>query len=698
MSPEPMADEGLYSTLQGERLGRRHWAVLLCCAGLVVVTGIVLYVQLRAGLKLYDDDDEMEQLVAAQLIAHGKHLYRDIFVNHGPVPYMISHFYASVVSPSDFTYVRLSQAVLAVLSCAAIVFSPMFKTVLARIWAGVSYLFLLSVFWNPEGFNIFAYDTLAGYFFVVVVAQLVVPLMLGEEPMTAGTVLSGVCLVLALFCANSNIIATILFLVAPFPVLYSLPFTRVIANHTKAFLLGVLLSLILVGLWLIKFGDLIGYFVYHFYFNYAIYRKYAGVSLGNVLNTFSMSFGRLGIIHSFSLLLLCYSLCNFWILLRSSPRKAGLLATILSSTLLCAAVVFTNVLGHPAYGDANFVNLIAALFSAATALSIDRALVAAPHRRLVISTLWSVGALALAAVVGGSADLWFGARRQDAPNYMSALRPEQTPIYRFIRSIAKKEDDLLVLPFHPGGYVKADRLPTSGNLYYSNLQAEYNRNAVLGYRLDICGDIRAHRPSVIWLFNWRWWDISSLDEHEPCVLSLITQGYKPLTFDSPWHIRNDIFEAAVQQLPKDAVTKLEYLPELGYRPGGPEVLQRTVPLTMGSSIDIRLSPTHEAQKSALSRIALLLAMDDKRNSGEAEIHLTGPGGVEFVRRFALPELPDNHYYYFDVAANRYTKAELRSVTGRGLRVWESHLYHVYTCAIYEYVDGSRRYTPACPIM
>ena len=102
--------------------------------------------------------------------------------------------------------------------------------------------------------------------------------------------------------------------------------------------------------------------------------------------------------------------------------------SILSLALLGFGVVFTNVLGNRAYGDASFVNVILSLFSMATALSIEKALGAASLRGTSGSFLLALCALLLAGKVGSSADLWFGARRQDTADYMADLKPTQTPM------------------------------------------------------------------------------------------------------------------------------------------------------------------------------------------------------------------------------------------------------------------------------
>lgn len=110
---------------------------------------------------------------------------------------------------------------------------------------------------------------------------------------------------------------------------------------------------------------------------------------------------------------------------------------------------------------------------------------------------------------------------------------------------------------------------------------------------------------------------------------------------------------------------------------------------------------HLAQKALLRRVGVLIGTHGNQDTGEAELYLDGPNGMPISRSFALSALADNSYHFFDVDPGLYTKGGIRSVMGGGISVWESSWElgwkHSYTCMIYEYTDGSRRYTPECPV-
>jgi hypothetical protein len=301
--------------------------------------------------------------------------------------------------------------------------------------------------------------------------------------------------------------------------------------------------------------------------------------------------------------------------------------------------------------------------------------------------------IALAIQIERYANPFESMSKKELYSRMGTMKPGQDAIYDFVRRITRKEGDLLALNYGATVYFKADRLPASGNLFYFPWQAAYNRNPQHGYKMDICRDIKTRRPAVIWFFNWRVWGEYSLDDYEPCVLSQIIAGYTPLRFDSPWYIRNDLFKTAVTMVPAGALTPFDFF---GF---APKVMRLGAPLGAFAPIELLISPTHNERRVALLRIGVMFGNDGRQSSGEAELHLKGPHGAEFFQRFPLTILKDNEYHFFDVDSKKYTAGEIRSVTGGGVSTWESHLDNdSYTCMIYEYVDHTRRYTPACPLM
>lgn len=135
------------------------------------------------------------------------------------------------------------------------------------------------------------------------------------------------------------------------------------------------------------------------------------------------------------------------------------------------------------------------------------------------------------------------------------------------------------------------------------------------------------------------------------------------------------------------------------RPGEVYKMQPSAQLSTSNPISIMLTSSHANQNVGIKRIGVMFGTWARKNPGDAELHLKGADGVEFVQRFSLPELEDNKYRYFDIDSRQYSLGEILSITGGGVSTWEAHKDNgeVKTCLIYEYVDGKKAFTPGCPL-
>jgi hypothetical protein len=671
------------------RPARRPIVLLSACGVGLALLFFVLTV--REGINTLEFTDEWEQFVAAQMLIQGQHLYKDVFSHHGPVPYMIAHLYTRLAPDWDFSYIRLSHAMVALAAWISLMLSPALRTLKSRLWSGALYLLLLSSVWNIGGFNVFHYAALSGPLFVIVIAQVVVPVLLHRRPASAGLVASGSAAVLACFCAYSNGPAMVLLMLAPLIVLCASADRGPLYAAAKPFVWGALIAAFAVAMWLWRFGDLGGFFVYHLYFNQQIYSPYVGLSGASILRNFSFALQPSALVHSLAL-----ALFAGWGYLAVIAAKGPSLSTAsqrVALVLVAIAVVLMNPRGATqGVLDCSFVTANFALFAIAGGLVLET--ISSP-RRLLHATVLSVGLVFVATQVGRYATL-FGIRQGEMARYASPMKPERSPIYDFIRSITKYDGDFLALNGNAIVYTKLGRLPASGNLFYFPWQADYNREPKFGYKIDTCADIETRKPAVIWFFNWRVLDSYALDDYEPCILSLISARYRPLRFASPWLIRDDLWPTVIAGAPSNAPLELELVYSL-FMPARP-ILRPSVRLSRYSPIRIMMTPDRSKRAAALSRIGVLLGTHGERNQGTGELRLHDSGGREHRQRFSLHELEDNSYHFFDVEQSRYTSAELVSVEGGGISTWEGEVGKQYsTCLIYEYADGTRAFTPSCPL-
>lgn len=686
-----------------DSLGQRAVALM---AFLGLAAGTYLFSQrVRQGLTLFEAGDEVEQFIVGRMVSEGIHLYRDIFSHHGPLPYLISHLYVLAVSDSDFSHIRIFEVFLAISSCCAVIFSSALRTSTGRISAGAIYVLLLASIWNVDGLNTLTYYTMSALLIVIFCAQCVLPLSYGAQPTRTGLLVSGAAAALACFCAYSNVPGLVLMGLAALPRVLVSKDKKSVLPLCKWFCAGATVAIVTVMAWLSLFGDLKGFLIYHIYFNQHIYAKHIGFSLGDFTKNFLFSFEPREIVHSLSV-----SLMACWIYLQLErqeyeSREEALWIRCVSLIALISGVLFTNPRGDSLLGDVGFIATNVAIFSISIALILESSLTTKSVLSWTRPCLLASAAVFFAYQAAAYAVSFYGVPEREFPKYVGTLKPSTDPVYEFVRSITKKQNDLLVVNYGALIYLKANRLPASGNLFYLSWQAEYDRSPIDNYRLDICDDIARHRPAAIWFLNRR---VSgsetdpgkSLDEYEPCVVSLITGGYTPLVFGSPWHIRNDIFGATKSRAPQEAAA------ELNLEPNSSKILYRSSQLSLFAAIPLLLDQNHIERRLPLRRIGILFTTYGRRNAGQGELHLEGPRGANIAVRVDLPVLTDNRYEYFDLDSKEYTRGEIRLVEGGGISTWETHFVQgvdtemakPYTCIIYEYTDGSRRYTPTCPVM
>lgn len=680
-TPSPN-DQIEHTPRQRNACGRQQQAALLLGFLAFICAAILFGLRAKVGLHLFSFGDESEKFVAAQMLNQGMHLYRDIFAHHGPIPYMIAHLYTNVVSSTDFSLIRLAVVFLAGLSCLSISFSPILKSSAARVWAAAVFVSVLSSVWMLQGIHMLLYHQIGGFLLVIALAQMVIPSLLGEKMTRIGLFFSGFSLTLACFSAYAFGPAAVLLVVSTF--LSLMASQEKLGSYVKNFILGISSAFSIVVCWLILFGDLLGYLVYHFYFNQKIYAAFIRFSPRAIFNAFHLSFAPQRRVDTFSVsfLMIWIAILMFIALHKSQKIKSALLK-IGALFFLFFAILFMNPRGMFGFYSAGVVVINFAVISLMAALLLQNQLSKLSWPRLILPLLF------MALLVVGTEQVSRNAlsspytyAKKDFLAYVADQKPEQGGIYDFIRSITSKDDKVLSLVFNPSLYVKLGRLPASGHYYYFPWQAKYNRASVLGYKIDICKDIVVNRPPVIWFDNWKVWGGYAIGKYEPCVPELIKSRYTPLNGERNYYIRNDIAHEMMLD-----VSPVDYR----LRPGSQ--------FTRSTSTKLSMMTNDSGNPTQLKRIGVMFGTSGRQNPGDAELRLHGPEGVEFVQRFSLPDLTGRKYRYFDLIPAQYTAGEIVSVTGEGFSAWESYnaTGDVRTCIIYEYNNGTKRFTPGCPL-
>ncbi|MCX7087958.1 MAG: hypothetical protein NTV00_07890 [Methylococcales bacterium] len=508
-----------------KHLNTQQSVVLLLGLFAFICAVLLFCVNVKEGLRLFEVGDETEKFVAAKMLHHGQHLYRDVFAHHGPIAYMLAHFYTAVVSETDFSFIRLELAFLALASCLAISCSPILNGITTRVWAAALYLFILSSVWAVQSIHMLLYQQIGGFLFVIALSQMLIPALLAEPISKAGLFFSGFSLTLACFSAYAFGPAAVLFVASS--TLALIATKQNIKSHVNNFLLGSLLAIAIVVWWLIFFGDLLGYFIYHFYFNQEIYTHFIGFSSGIVFNNIVFSTAPDAIIQTLAVSFLGVWICMLvFITLNKTDNAKDIALKSCAIFLLFMAVLLVNPRGLSGFQNAGFVVLNFAAISLLAAFVLQKQISKLSASNTIQALVCIVLLIFLTEYVSKAAvSTIHGVTKKEYPLQLVDIKPSDDPVYHYIRSIVKENDTILSLPFNALLYLKVNRLPASGHYYYLPWQAAYNRMPFLEYKIDLCNDIDIKKPPVIWFNNWRVWDTFSMSEYEPCIPNSLERHY-----------------------------------------------------------------------------------------------------------------------------------------------------------------------------
>jgi hypothetical protein len=117
-----------------------------------------------------------------------------------------------------------------------------------------------------------------------------------------------------------------------------------------------------------------------------------------------------------------------------------------------------------------------------------------------------------------------GMLRSQAPTAVLLPDPSNPLVVAMHRWVAPGET-FLGLPFMPGIYLNAQRLPFSGDYYYLPPQAEYDRAPILDWDIDLCRDIERVRPPAILLVDIPIAIWGPLSKYKPCFASILASNY-----------------------------------------------------------------------------------------------------------------------------------------------------------------------------
>jgi hypothetical protein len=509
------------------------WAAFACAVAYFGVSAGMGVTRLEFG-------DETEKFVAALMQREGGRLYRDVFTQHGPLSYVIPHAMVAVLGGDlGLRATRVAVALVTLGAGAAIAWSPAFTRPASRALAAAAFLGALAPLWLLQSLNLGLYHNLAGCLSVVVLSQLTVPAILGVRVGRGAAFASGLAAGLVPFAAYSHGPAMVLFALA------ALVGARAgtapegeLARSAGAFAAGAILAATLVLGWLALFGDVGGFFVYSFVFNQRIYGRFIGFDWTLPLESVAPRLAPELAVRAFSVVAAALGLGAIaW----RGARGRGGGYRLVALAILAAGILMLNPRGG--FGFAANALVVASIGVAALgagALAEGAAARAARARPLFAA------AVATCLVAGSEAVSWAAVssapnfhRREELTRQRAIFKWPRAPREDLIRSMADPSERIHALIYRPHLYIEAGRLPAAAQYYFLPWQAEYERDPVAGYELDLCRDLRDAAPPVVFFDDWLVWERYRFAEYAPCIARLIEERYTPVAQDPQVRIRND---------------------------------------------------------------------------------------------------------------------------------------------------------------
>lgn len=498
-------------------------------ASLLFAGALVLFaIRSVHGIHFLTFGDESGHFLGARAIHAGDRLYRDFIDAHGPFVFMVAYAFGILFGWTEPLDARWAIVGFASLAAASVATSTVFKDPASRLWAAALFFGLIAAPWLVQALNMVNYHVLGGVCVTITLSWLVVPAWTGAEITKYRGILSGLCL--ALLCASAYSLAPSALLFATSAAI-SLRYGQS-RSPPHAVLLyclaGFLGGALIVLLWLLRYGDPVGYLVFHIIDNQTNYARYQVYGWRVTLQSLIPSLAPGDLVQS-TASILC--LTGFLLLLAvKSPgwtKRPVLCAAAFGSALI--AVPMLNFRGAIGFQDGSFVVASIAIFSIALAMKAST-FVGANWLRAWLTTA-CLGTLLCGVELTCRLAVnspWAVARQVYVKWPPSSLAVDrQTPVYDRIRKVLRPDERLLVLVYNPDFFLPAGYLPIRKFHGYLPWEADYARAPWFNRTRDLCDVLSKDPPPVIVYDHWVVGGVWNPDDYIPCLKPLLNKLYTP---------------------------------------------------------------------------------------------------------------------------------------------------------------------------
>ena len=504
---------------------------------LLGLTFVFFMIRARHGIKFLPFVDESEHLLGGKMLNAGAVLYRDFITQHGPVTFMLTQAYGALLGWKHPNSARWISALLALGATACVGTSASLTSRASRSWASALFIGLFTSIWLVQAIYLVNYHTIGGFALAASLALFILPLWLGAPVNTARAASAGVCLALLPATAYSFAPATVVLGISTLWAAWRSRQTRL----AWAFVAGFVAAVLAVLLWLLRVGDLIGYFAFHFAENQFVFSKFNGLSWRYFAASQYPSWAPDARVHALGLL--CWALSCVLMLaldLRGARPARGMAGPIL---LGAAGMIALCARGGTGFQDGSFLLGSMAALAVAAGTAMARFLPAPRALGLTSATL-GVALCIAAAELSNRGALYtpFGMTRAEAvslPYGFYNLGTAGNPLSLRIRALTRPDETILAVPYAPYVYLEANRPPMRRYFYYLPWDAAYAKTPYFGQTHDLCEDLPKAPPVVIYYDKWVVWNRWEMATYMPCFITYLKANYTQQPDLPNLYVRND---------------------------------------------------------------------------------------------------------------------------------------------------------------
>ncbi len=511
-------------------------AAAYCGFALCIAASVFFGIRVWHGFWFLAFSDEAEHILGGRMLNAGGRLYVTYVDTHGPVIFMFTQAYGALFGWLHPSYTRFIMPILSIFSALSIILSPILCSAAERFISISIFFSLISIVWIVQGIYLLNFYQISGFFCVIGISLFIVCAWKGCKIHKYFAIISGCSFSIVIFTAYSFAPSVIILTISGF--------MSLINENKKSsifyFITGAMSGSIFIVIWLLIYGNLINYFVFHVIFNQISYAKFINFSFSSFFHSLEFSFSQSREIQTFSVLF-CFLSCLLFVLTELGARERP--RQILPILVGYAGILLLNARGSLIFQDATFLVTSIGTLSLAVAGAARRFY---PMERPVFAVF---GTLVIATCIAGTEFAGRQALSTPAPLTRSeivsepesaAYRPMNSPLYAKVRSIVRPNEKVLALPYAPEFYWYADRLPMDGYYEYLPWDAAYAKHPWFGRARDICDSLKKSPPRLIYFDNWKVWGMYAPEDYMPCVLNILATKYVRLDAYPTLYVRRDV--------------------------------------------------------------------------------------------------------------------------------------------------------------